>query len=317
MVRRNPKREARLAEVKHAHRLAGQKVSKLERQGIRVRKEGLDPRVPAHELSQMNSRQLAAYQKQLDAFRSRTNGYVAGKGGQPIQRSTWNAIKRAEAQYNTLAKQYEAEYGNINVPGTGMDVAGRLEMLRRLNKYSGKGQSKTFEERNRTSQGLNGQEAAEEILKNLRNMTGPGYLNKRMRAQRANLETMLTTSGDQDALEKIRKLTNNQLNIAIDYSPLMSLVGGKYTFQKSLNAVDQLRPEDEWMYSENRDNAERILSLVDWASTLPKNSGATRGNTRSTKEYTDTNARLIPTQFDPRNTNAGPIPIQRSKRKRK
>lgn len=315
MARKNAARDALIADIKKRQRAAGQKVSRLERQGVRIKANKLDPRRNLSELSEMSTRELHRYHESLNRFTSRGHGFVAGVRGKPIPKDRFGELKRLEAQYNARAQAYEASIGNIDVPGAGRTIEARLADLK-AEQFRAGGQRRTFETLNRQAKNLTGPEAVEDFIKQMKQMLSPTYLNKRMKIQRENLEQMLTTTGDQDVLKKINRLTNNQLNVLLDYTYFMNAVGGRYAFAKALN-VDT----PQWQAEENEDNAARVRDLIDWAGTLPRTSD--QGTNR---EYTSTNAKFIPTQqgrwsagnpnagainLPYSNTNAGPIPTQR------
>lgn len=314
MARKNPVRDAVVADIKNRQRAVGKKLSRLKSQGINT--SGLDPRRDLHGLSELSLGQLRAYHRTLATFASRETSYVKGVRGQALPGGRFRELKRLEREFNARARGYEASVGHLHVPGAGRTIEARLHDLE-AEKFRAGGQRRAFESFNRQAKNINGSAALEDLIKQMKGMLSPAYLNKRMKTQRENLEVMLTSTGDRDVLAKINKLTNNQLNVLIDYTYFMTAVGGRYAFAKALN-VDT----PQWQAEENEDNAERIRDLIDWAATLPRRAdqnkaseytntnagpinlpgkGYTNTNagpirTRSSREYTDTNAKPIPTQ---------------------
>lgn len=327
VVRRTRAHEEALAEAKRGRRAVQQKVHRVERAtGAKITEYGYNPNtgIRPDQLASMSTLQLRKHIKQQREFLNRGNQFVAGDQGAPIQRSTWNRIVQAQEQINNRARQQELSYSSIEVPGTGMDIGGRLEATRAINKFRAGGQRKTFEEVNRKVSGLVGEEEARIIASNLESQLKGNYLSKRMKTARENLRVMLETTGDEEVLEKVNKLTNNQLNILIDYSYFLSAVGGRYDYQKSLNVAEQKKAENHWSYSVYTDNEERMNQLIDWAGTLPKSVSKNDANrpTDQRDAGLNSNTGSVGQGNDPHgislytDTSARPIPKQRPKRRK-
>lgn len=227
----------------------------------------------------MTSRQLRSYIKRIDNFVSRDNAFVPGYKGSPIGRSTWAEYKRLERQYNKMSREYEAQFGAIEIPGLGVP----LEQALRDRPNRAGGARYTFEEYNREARNVTGEKSLGDLIKDMRQKLDPGYLEKRMSGVRDRIRQMLDETGDNVVQRRIDELSDNQLAFLVDYTGFMNAIGGRYDYQKAMNVREQVEPEN-WMDDVYRDRAGVILEAIHSISKQIPRNGMTSRDTRAAKK---------------------------------
>lgn len=327
MARRNPRREQLLEQVAARQRAVGQKVSRIERQGIRIRKEGLDPRQDMGAVRGMSTPQLHRYLARLDRFQDRSTNFVAGRRGVPIPKADWLEHERLKRAVNRQADAYEVKVGGIRIGPLGRTIGGRLDDRKPPDNARMGGKRRTFERIEREAGNQESAGAVREHIASMRKQLDPNYMKRRMRSQRRALKKMLTTAGEHALLHEMSELSDEQLNIAVDYTDLLEKTEHKYKFATSKNAGEKQQrfvSEAEEAYTES------IRDLLTWAGTLPKAIDGETFRSGGAGEYTDTSARPLPIQFNPNDTrnnpdgirlytdtSARPVPVQKPRRDRK
>jgi hypothetical protein len=214
----------------------------------------------------MSTPQLRKYADQLRGFNSNA-GYVPGLNGEPIGRSAANVYNNLVRKNNAVSEQYEATVGSIEVPSLGRDIASQIEK-RNKERYSMKGDRATFQKITRTLKDITSQDSILTLIQNLRKKIKPGYFDSRMDQLRKNIETMLGTTNDDKGLDMLAQLSDQQLNVLVDYSPFMNSLGARYEYMKGLNTDEANKPEN-WM-SEDVYETEggEVHKLLEWATTV-------------------------------------------------
>jgi hypothetical protein len=319
-------RAALEAETRRLQRAVGQKVSRLERRdGLAIRREGLDPRRPAAAINAMSAGELRAYHGQLAAFNSRANNYVRGDNGTPIPKPLWRRYQAVEAAANAQADRFEANLRIVKekIPTLGRTATGYLADREHIDRSKGGGQYRTFEKVSREPGDIAGPGQLEKLIGGLEKQLDPKYLAKRMREQRRNIKTMLETAGASDLYGKIGNMPNEQLMLLIDHTDFMNRLGGVYAWAKANKNVEET---PEWQSEAATEYSLGMQENLDWARRQPRIDGSSR------REYLDTSAKSIPVQqrrwtasdtragripvqFDPNDTRARPIPVQKPKRR--
>lgn len=248
----------------------------MRRQGIVT--GGIDPRRPASELAGMSTRELRAYTRQVNRFVSRSTQYVGLKGGVPVPRAKWDRYKKLEVRYNAKTDTFESNINDIAVAGTGMTVAQRRRRMEPDDPIKAGAARRTFERIERNPSGVKGSDALERLTKDMQRRVSPAYLDKEMRATRAQLGKMVDELGDASLREKLGSLTNSQLIVLVDGTNFMTLMGGNYAQAKAANT-----DTPDWQTKAFEDSAMRVHELADWAQTLPRdlNDNVTRSDDTS------------------------------------
>lgn len=307
MARRNPRREALEAEVRQAHRYAGQKVSRLEtRKGVAIRREGLDPRRNFHDMS---TTQLSHYLGTLRAFNSRATNYVRGENGNPIPDAQWRHYQRLERANNQQAERFEHNLHDITtpVPGLGRTPSEYLADRQGIDRRRAGGQWRTFEKVTRNAEDIAGSDELGKLIGGLEKRLDPGYLDKRMRAQRATIKKIMEETGDTgegSLYNKIANMSNEHLLVLIDETDFMNRLKGKYVFRDS--------GKPEWQAQVVEDYSGGMSDQVAWIKKQPKVGTEARKteSSGSSRGYTDTNVGTLPVQFNPLDTRVRSTPVQ-------
>lgn len=239
----------------------------------------------------MNSRQLRRYADQLRSF-NENHGYVRGLDGAPISRSAAEYYRKLERQNNRISEGYEQAVGGVIVPGLGQDIASQIDRRDRQRFVAG-GEQATFQKINRDFGDISGQDSINRLIEGLRKKTRPQYLTERISNIRHTIETMLEQSNDQDSVRAIRLLSDEQLNILVDYTPFMNAASGRYEFQKAMNADETYSPEN-WMTDIFETNLDEVHSLIDWAHTLDPNEPVNRDDIDSPTTDPNRRRRIVP-----------------------
>lgn len=255
------------AEVRRRQRAANKKVSRLKARGVQLGGTEFDPRREARNIGRYNTAQLKSYLSDLNKFTSRENAFVAGAGGTPIRRSTYEAYTRAQRRYNMVAESaYEAVKSTF-IPSHGMTVeqfdAGMLSKRPGANV----GATRPLAPFRRAANEIVSEERMRELTKLLETKARPTFVRRKIKSQRDQMMKALQEFGDLDLLERASKLTNFQLDVLWNYTDAPRDFFSGYHHAKLFAA----NPADETASQIHEDAAYETRQWVEWASQLKPN----------------------------------------------
>lgn len=266
------------AEVRARHAAATKKVSRLRRvSGIEIGETAYDPRRDLGNVKRYNRGQLRAYLAELDSFTSRSTGFVAGSGGQPIPRAQWNEYKRLERQFNRKAERRFGRVENIALPSSdpkeksSWTVGDRQRRLRPegRTRMAGEAFNNPFEKRNRQAFEVQGEAGLRTLIRDMQKRNRLEYGPKELKRGRRELDQMLKFTGYQNERAEAKKLSDEQFELLWMYTDFAQTVSRDYNFWKESGGS----PRDEARSKIAEDDNVEIGQRIQWAKTaLPPTS---------------------------------------------
>lgn len=256
----------RLREIARSRRSAvTSKIARIRRNtGVDVTGKPDDPRRPVEVVKRYNSRQLNNYIAELNAFQSRSVGFVAGAGGVPIPKSKWAEYKRLERRYNAQGAQHEAAIADIFLPTAGMTLRQRNAMIHPT--AVGEVVNRPYSQIERSPQQVPSTNALDTLIRDMYRRTEREFLPGEIKKSRKQLNDMLKTAGNGEFVKRANILTDSQFDTLWNYTNFATLVSLSYEMAK-LRAADA---KERWHDSVVEDAASDIGELFDWASQLPE-----------------------------------------------
>lgn len=241
------------------------KIARIRRNtGVDITGRAEDPRRDISVIKRYNKAQLNKYIGELNAFQSRSVGYVAGAGGVPIPKNKWQQYKRLERQYNALGVKHEAKVADIFLPTAGMTLRQRNAMIHPT--AVGEVVNRPYSQVDRVPSQIPGVKALDKILKDMERKTSKTYLPGEIKKSRKQLNDMLKTAGNGNMIARASKLSDAQFDTLWNYTNFATLVSLSYEMAK-LRAADA---KERWHDQVVEDAASDIGELFDWASELPE-----------------------------------------------
>lgn len=259
---RQSKRAQYLAEAKRRERAAGQKVSRIRGQGVSQAYE-VDPR--AHgEVNNMSTQQLKSHINKLNRFIDRGNQYVAGAGGTPISRSAFNAYKAEETAFNAKGTALEKEIGGLKLPG--QDGTVNQLLSQRWQARTTGGDNRIFAQVNRQPFNFGSPEDVVAMTQAMKKKNQPNYLQQALKPRLNSLYALLRNSGNEDFISKVNDMSDEQLNVLLDYSTFTSIAQERFS-SGDTSVVDK---EDAAYYARTGvqredDIRDELQTVFDWA----------------------------------------------------
>lgn len=249
------------------HANATKKVSRIKKSGAEISGTSLDPRKPMADVNKMNSRQLRSYMGNLSKFNARGTGYLGTADG-VITRAQWNEYKRLESRYRKRAELYDAMNAAIKMPFADSTVGQRRKNMEadRLT-AGGTSTNRPYDSKvNRQAKNINGPKALQQLVEQMKNKLKDGYLEKHVKAQRAQYNQLLEGIGDQALIEQSKQMTDAQFAIAWNELGLADAAVQRYAAKDiEIGRAGQTIDEDV------NDDAKQIVS---YATTLGNNGAA-------------------------------------------
>ena len=285
MFRRKPYGMSELddlrARVAKRRRDVTNKVGRIRRStGADVSGLSDDPRRDVSVVKKYNSKQLKSYLAKLDAFQSRSVGFVAGAGGVPIPKVKWQQYKNLEKQYNKIGENHEAKIADIFLPTAGMTLRQRNAMIHPT--AAGEVVNRPYSLVERDATQVPGRDQLEKLIIDLRRKTSKKFLPAAIKDARGQLNKMISMSG----MDLKVNLSDSQFDTLWNYTNFATLVSLSYEMQK-LRAAGA---KERWHDSVVEDASDDIGELLNWASGLDE-PAANTGNKRGGKKKQSPNAR--------------------------
>lgn len=302
MARKPTRREQLFNEAIKRERDASRKVRRVEHNsGAKLGNSEFDPRIKdPNVLRGMNGRELRSHINNLNKFIDRKNQFVSGFGGAPIPRQQWETYQRLESSFNEKVAQRENAIRDIKLPGSDTTIGQRLGML--ADRSFGTGDSfRQFQQVHRNPTFLKDAASLDKLIKQLKDKNTGKYLKEGLTPRLNSLFALLENSGNEDFVSRVKKLSPEQQNLLIDYSNFSEIARDRFSSgdDTSVTREDQAYYERTG-HSRELDIRDQLEAVIEWAGQVAP---------RRAKEFTDTNAQPIPTQFSARNTRAGAIRI--------
>lgn len=254
--------------------------------GVDVRGTAADPRRPVNAVERMNTAQLNSYKRELDAFMSRSNGFVAGANNAPIAKSDWLAYKKVEREFNKVGASHFDQIANIFIPVSGMTIAERDKLMMPDNKRAqGEVVHRPYGEVNRKAANVKSADALNKLKAAMEKKLSHDYLPSQIAAGRKQLSQMLEGMGGGDAMQAdADALSDSQFNVLWNYTNFATAVsaisesGGHRS--KATKAADS---SDRYMAGVVEGYSDDIRKFFGWAKTIPEN-GPKRTASRASKK---------------------------------
>lgn len=270
----------------------------MPEQGVRIAGTQHDPRRDINVvIKKYNKAQLKNYIATLNEFQSRNVNFVRGAEGTVISAAKWREYVRLENRYNELGERHLNKIADKRLP-SGLTIGDRERDVKPdgFVRLGVEPTQKPFNPTKRDVRNIRGEKAMDALIKQMSKRVKNDYLPKRIKEQRKELNAALKVIGDKDLTKMAKTLSDDQFNVLWNYTPFATQIGAVYSVQQSRasNASEQ-----RWHASVYEDYINDAYEVLEWA-------GA-RGRT----EFTDTRARAMAVQFNPNDTRARPIPVQR------
>lgn len=230
--------------------------------GVDIADRPEDPRRDPSVVKKYNTRQLNKYLGELNAFQSRSVGFVAGAGGVVLPRLKWEQYKRLEAQYNALGIKHEAKISDIFLPTAGMTLRQRNAMIHPT--AVGEVVNRPYSYVERSSSQVPDVAALEALTRDMRRKVSKSFLPGEIKKARSELNTMLKTTGNDEFAKRAAALSDAQFDTLWNYTNFATLVSLSYEMAK-LRAANA---KERWHDSTVEDASDDIGELFDWASNL-------------------------------------------------
>lgn len=263
MARRQPAREQALSEIRAKRATAARKVKRLQGQGVNT--SDIDPRVSSSALAAMSTRQLQSHLRRLNSFTSRSNQYVAGWQGAPLNARTGRAYLKAQRTYNEKSAAFNESIHNLVIPTLNLTVGEYLGKLRTGDKERGitarrDGDYRTFGTVERSLSNITSEKSLQTLLQQMQPRAATDYLEKEAKLQRRIVRKMLERTGNRRLLPAIREMSDEELIVLTQYTEFMSALANSYAMSMSTHTD---KPRYQSSVFEN--NEDIIDTLVDWA----------------------------------------------------
>lgn len=255
------------------------KIARIRRNtGVDITGRSEDPRRATDAIKRYNVRQLNNYLGELNAFQSRSVGYVAGAGGVPIPRNKWREYKRLEAQYNAIGAKHEASVADIFIPTSGMTIRQRKAMIHPT--AVGEVVNNPYAWVEREPEQVRDAKSMDKLITDMRRRTDRKYLPGEIAKARKQLNEMLKTAGMNDVAKQASKLSNSQFDTLWNYTNFATQVSLSYELMK-LRSADA---KERWHDSVLEDARDDIGSLLEWANELPETQESGNQPSRNRKQ---------------------------------
>lgn len=266
MARKNPEREALLAEVMKRQRAAGKKVSRLKANGVKVSK--VDPRKPAAHVRKLNTRQLRAHLGRLNTFTSRNTQFTAK--GERLSPTALARYRSAETRINNAKKAILDKIGHIKAPGAGgLTIKERLAVVTPDRPRAGNPAANPFTFVKRKGTSFTSPEAMAKLTKDLEGKLKSDFLAKDLLADRGSAKDMLATLREPKMQEKLDKLSDFHFNILWNFTSFATDISYPYELAKRILEGKG----DAWHHEKLAENVKNADSLIDQVKKIRKPKG--------------------------------------------
>lgn len=238
------------------------KIARIRRNtGVDIAGKADDPRKPLDVVKRYNTRQLRSYLAKLNAFQSRSIGFVAGAAGVPIPKSKWSEYKKLEAKYNATAVAHEARIADTFIPSKGITIRQAQSMIHPT--AVGDVVNKPYAPVDRRSSHVKDINA---LIRDMQRKNNQKFLPGEIKKSRGQLNDMLTSTGNVGLIGTAKKLTAHQFDTLWNYTNFATLVSLMYEMVK----LTSTSTKDGWQNRVAEGAEDDIRELFEWANQLPK-----------------------------------------------
>ena len=219
-----------IEEIRRLTRNAGKKVYRLNQKEILG--SMVDPRRPNKDIYSMSRKELNEYKKRLREFNSRSNQYVRGAMGVPLQKSVWDDFVRARDKANASLAKQNARFADV-MTHNGMTVAQYMAMTRPVHPELEDPAANAYWEPNRINAvSFASEKAIKKKMKSMEERQDPMFLKKQARKYKRVAMQMMEESGDIEALKRLKKLSLDQFDMLWRFTPFARNASAKYESAK-------------------------------------------------------------------------------------
>lgn len=255
--------------------------------GVDIKGTKEDPRRPPSVIKRYNSTQLRKYLNQLDAFMSRSNGYVPDSSGGLIKKSDWLRYKREERKLNKVVIEHFNSIANIKDPYRNVTIM-EAEGLYVPNSKRAQGEirHRPYNIINRNSKNIKDSEALAKLEKQVKGKLDKSYLPKAIQAGKNQAKQMLDNAGLSDLKDLIDSMHNGQFDVLWNYWGFATRLAqiGESGGHRSKN-VREMDSKDRLSATEKDNIREDVKKLITEALNIPMpnvNKSANTINPKST-----------------------------------
>ena len=249
------------AQVLKSQRLAVSKMNRIQKsEGAQVRGSQFDPTRDPAKVARYNSKQLRAYNAELEAFRARNVQFVGGAAGKPIPRAMWNRYKGVQDTYNRVSGREFEQIARVKLPG-GQSIGDReLTFLPEARSAAGRASNRPRGAVTLQSWQIAGADAIPALEKRLRSRMSETHYRRTLKRQRWELGELLSKGGMADLSAEIPKMSDAQFNTLWNYTDFPEFMSTHYESVKNMNTADEAKVSD--------DHRNEVASTLKWAQRI-------------------------------------------------
>ena len=233
-------------------------------------------------INRYTRRQLEKYERELDAFTSRSTRYVPDAHGRAIPQDIFNRYARLAEQRRVQADKFFRQIEDYTLPSRGATVKQTTAFTEpdhpELYNPSANPVRKLAPKK---PQNFNNAKAVEKYIKSLDKQTAAGYL-QTVRKQGMPLITDALKDSRQgkELLRAIRKLTDEQFGVLWTVKSYVDAVSQYYELEKALHSDQDLPFSEDAMRAMQANALSEIKAMVSDAQGFTPNQPNKMGNAR-------------------------------------
>lgn len=250
-------------------RAAGNKASRLRKQGVEVAGTEFDPRIPSERVGRLNRRQLEAYIGRVNSFTNRNTKFVGGANGAPLPKHLVAQYESAEFRRNQRLRRRGRVAGNVVIPGTGMTVEQRQRLMEsRANdalRADGQWDYSPYTPHTRRVEGFASADALRQMIDLERRAGTTAALNASLQVQKARHIEWLEERGQVGMAADIRRLSDDQFDLLKHKTDYANHI--KFLYMGTEDSDESVAA------SMRDDNLGDAIDLVSWVGTIDGRTG--------------------------------------------
>jgi len=234
--------------------------------GIDIKGTREDPTRPRDVINKYNAQQLRAYYRDLDAFMSRSNNYVAGVGGVPLPKALYREYKKLENRFNATGDKKFEEMADIFLPTHGVTIRQREEMLKpSIPTAGGENTTHPYTRINKQPKNITSVNALKTLIADMNKRLKGGYNVAKIAEQRQEANDALDRLGMAHFKERFANLTNQQFDMLWNYAKIGNKIYDMYHIMSMMSGRSS---DSRWYDSVVEDNSNELGELFDWAESI-------------------------------------------------
>lgn len=255
------------------------KIARIRRNtGVDVGGTIEDPRRPLAVVKKYNTAQLHSYLNKLEAFQSRSVGFVPGAQNVPIPKAKWAEYKRLETRYNATGRKADKLVENAFIPTAGMTIKQYQSTIHPT--AMGDSANRPYSQVDRKSTQVKSVDALARLTRDMRRKLSPNFFPGEIKKSRREMNQMFDVIGASHLKAKAARLTEHQFNTVWNYTNIARAISHMYAIQQMINA----NAKERWHNSVLEDQENDIGELLDFGLSQPKT--ATEAQDRQTNTET-------------------------------